>query len=171
LPSAVKATEEPVIEAVTEFAMNVASSVHRTLACPFASVALVLALSVPLPGAAFHVTVTPLTGAPAELVTVTSSGAASIDDIVACCASPLVFAITFPCTVFPLDESGPGVIVVAAAHARVAMNSAIAGVILMRRIERRRRRGSLRSPGLLTGHVGRRSARTLGNLILAPRSG
>ena len=84
LPRAVKVTDDPVIEAVTVVAMNVLSSVHRTLACPFASVLLVLALRRPLPGAALHATAAPFTGAPAAFVTVTTSGPASCDDIVPC---------------------------------------------------------------------------------------
>ena len=123
LPSAVKVTEDPVIEAVTEVSMNVPLSVQRALAWPLPSVLLALALTVPLPGAVVHVTVAPLTGAPAELVTVTTSGAASTDDIVPCCASPLLFAITVARgPVLPL-VSGPGVVGVAAAHARPVMIS------------------------------------------------
>jgi len=41
------------------------------------------------------VTVVPLTDAPDALRTVTTSGEASVDDSVPCCASPLVFAIVF----------------------------------------------------------------------------
>jgi hypothetical protein len=168
LPSAVKVTEDPAIAAVTDVARKVPSSVQRTLARPLASVLLDAALNTPFPCAALHITVAPLTGAPADVRTVTTSGKASIDDNVPCCPSPLVFAITFACNVFPPDVSGPGVVGVAAAHAMVATNSTTAGAVLMMRIERRGRRDSLRPPGPLIDHVGRRSARVPGNLILVP---
>src|SRR2546430_8754030 len=122
-PSAVKVTEAPAIEAVTEVARKVPSRVHLAEACPLASVVLNAALSAPLPGAADHVTTTPLTGAPAALVTVTTSGAASVDDKVPCCASPLVLAITFACAPVPPDVSVPGVVGAAAAHDTAAENS------------------------------------------------
>ena len=132
LPTALKVTDDPAIEAVALIARYVASSVHRTLACPLASLVTEVALSAPLPLVALHVTVAPLTGAPDALLTVTTSGDASVDDSVPCCASPLVLAIVFA------DGGGggggggagalggglsPGVVGVAAAHATVAVTT------------------------------------------------
>jgi len=129
LPSALKVTEDPAIEAVALIARYVASAVHRTLAWPLASVVVVVALSAPLPLATLHVTVAPLTGARDALLTVTTSGDASVDDSVPCCASPLVFAIVFADGggggagggAGALGGGSPlGVVGVAAAHATVA---------------------------------------------------
>ncbi len=145
-PRAVKVTEAPVIEAVTAVARKLPSSVHRTLACPFASVVLVVELREPFPAAAAHVTVVPLTGAPVELLTVTTSGAASCDDKVPCCASPLVFARRSPCTPVLPVVSLPGVVGAAAEHAINATNSRIAREVRTSRIERLRWKNSFQSP-------------------------
>jgi hypothetical protein len=83
-PSALKVTDAFGIAAVTDVPRYVASSVHRALACPLASLTLVPALSAPLPGAADHATVTPDVGAPFASTTSTTSGAASAAPIVAC---------------------------------------------------------------------------------------
>jgi uncharacterized membrane protein YgcG len=91
----VNVTVAPAIAALTLVARYVPSIVHRTLACPLASVVVDVALSVPLPLAALHVTVAPLTATPALVLTVTTSGDASVAASVPCCASPLAFAILF----------------------------------------------------------------------------
>src|SRR6478672_2014834 len=93
LPSAVKVTDDPAIDAVTEVARNVLSSVQRTLACPLASVVVIAASVDPFPLATVHDTGIPLAGAPCASDTVTTSGAASVADSVPCCASPLALAM------------------------------------------------------------------------------
>ena len=93
-PSAVKVTDDPVIDAVTAVARKVLSSVQCTLACPLASVSVVVASVDPFPLAVLQDTCTPAAGAPCATDTVTTSGAASLADNVPCCASPLVFAMT-----------------------------------------------------------------------------
>jgi hypothetical protein len=121
-------------------------SVQRTLACPLPSVVEEDALNDPFPDSTLHVTVAPLTAAPA-LVTVTTNGAPSTEDSVPLCASPLDFAMRRGCgglaggagggggaTGGAAGTSPPGVVGVDAAHAIVAENSNSARAIRKMRI-------------------------------------